>query len=114
MKATKENYPDFHSFIITDYACNATNPVVVSEIDGIWIPADYSGPIPGGTKVRHFQHGAYVSFRECPDKMIQFARAVDEGKPFKEMLPKTVALDIPREVNAGDPAFGALEIVPLT
>lgn len=108
IKVTKDNYPDFRSFIFTDYLCNTSSPVISSEIDGLWLtPEEFANtPLPDGTRSRDFKHGVYVSFRDVPEKMIAFARALDGGEPFQDMKPTTVDTSH----IAGTPDFEAVHI----
>lgn len=112
LKVTKENYGEFRQFIFQDYLCRANSPVIASEIDGLWIPAGYEGNYPALVTERKFGPATYLSFRECPENMVSFARMMDGGKPFTEMLPRTVDIShIAKEVNVGDPEFGRIEFV---
>lgn len=110
VKCTPDMYPEFKNFIVTDYLAQATNPVILSEIDGLWVKEDYNGPFPDQSKSRQIGPGIYISFRDCMDDLVPFARSLDGGEPFQKMIPRTVDLGhIKKDVYAGDPEFGAIE-----
>lgn len=115
----------YKSFLIEDHLSKTELPTIYCGADNIWcgyetpdIPAGATATDVIGFKRVHF----YGPQLRVP--MIRFARAIDGGKQFDELAPTTVEqaellippapvpmmdLELPREINAGDPEFGKIE-----
>jgi hypothetical protein len=82
MECTADNFLEFRAHALTSYMKRAERPVIYSGGDVIWCEPHMAC---GAYKLTPY--GAAVHFKADRDAMIRFARSLDGGEPFKQLLP---------------------------
>lgn len=81
-ECTAENFLEFRAHALTEYMKRAERPVIYTGADVIWCGL---GAAVGDFRVTPY--GAAVHFKTDRDGMIRFARSLDGGEPFRQLLP---------------------------